>query len=1091
MFWPDLSRHGLALWPSYNEAGQSEFLVVPLIDFGQSEWLWGQSDQVHLSQNEDGPGWRISGRPGEVQSAILTELFPASRLLWTDQSYEDLLARAETQRQLDQPLWWYVVEEPHPEIVAQMPDDSRDVSVMLGAPTEAISEAWGVVRVAHASGVEPLLPDADSVDPDFPLGVWLMDRRHLYDDHVDTARQAVLTKIERRLSGQESAEEADDTEDASEEEASADLASSSDQGDDEPAGAGADGRREDAGEVLPFARKHLTGAGYRWLTRHEDVMRKGLLPVYGVSFSPGELETRIKEARKAAKGLKRDAFWPEKPGEALAGFADLKKLTEAKANGEAGFEGLSLGGFLYQRAMRNLAPANPGHVWAPRRDGRRGWPSDIEEGQHWFYRAAAYTGAIVTAKAKADAVHTTQEAGNVLGEMLACRPMTQSWVEMTKAADNPFLSVGLASFGMNGRYLLDRSGLSEEDLRAMEDSPAERMIEEASKIVMPLTAPQLNWTLIDADRVNPRRPSSRRVTSSMEVHVFNALLSVQDQLIEKVLDDPVLNDWPKIPSEYPPESIFFRVKDADWEWLKDRNEAVFDALQTLEEREGVDAVFERYLNEMASGFAAEGDQGEARQEKAPSSQGAEDEPEMPALPVFKKPRPDLEESHRTGGEEAVADATEDELIERFGLRGIQYGNWVTQAERQDFLNQSRDAFADLAKAMGVPEAFVGFYGQLGLAFGARGRGGKVAAHYEPDLVVINLTRFMGAGALGHEWGHALDHFLSRQVGQPGIAYLSERHVSSVMRKRRKIDFVIKQPPPGEALDQAMTGFMSTVIKYETREEQMKVVEQVKEAQARLNRSQLEKAVLSPKFLDIVCSNMQYRHFEDVGHFLKDHPEQRAEVKRIAAGWMDRVKPVFDGWVNNPASLFSYIKGTLTFVREDLVEKVLKRLEEVEGRQASQTERCFVDQWVREFPFSKASAFYRAQSSAARQVSGFGTLFWESAATLDQGRSGDPYWTKPRELFARAFQSVIHHRLDAKGINNPMLTDYAKPSKFTGAEYLTSPNLEGDEVARASTAMEPLLEEVATLASSLRESEVAISEVAPERHDQELSGLSPE
>lgn len=49
---------------------------------------------------------------------------------------------------------------------------------------------------------------------------------------------------------------------------------------------------------------------------------------------------------------------------------------------------------------------------------------------------------------------------------------------------------------------------------------------------------------------------------------------------------------------------------------------------------------------------------------------------------------------------------------------------------------------------------------LAIAFGARGRNGKAAAHYEPLRRVINLTKTMGAGSLAHEWFHAIDRFAS-------------------------------------------------------------------------------------------------------------------------------------------------------------------------------------------------------------------------------------------------------------------------------------------------------------------------------------------
>ena len=36
-----------------------------------------------------------------------------------------------------------------------------------------------------------------------------------------------------------------------------------------------------------------------------------------------------------------------------------------------------------------------------------------------------------------------------------------------------------------------------------------------------------------------------------------------------------------------------------------------------------------------------------------------------------------------------------------------------------------------------------------------------AAHYEPQLRVINLTRDSGADSLAHEWAHGLDHYMAQ------------------------------------------------------------------------------------------------------------------------------------------------------------------------------------------------------------------------------------------------------------------------------------------------------------------------------------------
>ncbi len=103
----------------------------------------------------------------------------------------------------------------------------------------------------------------------------------------------------------------------------------------------------------------------------------------------------------------------------------------------------------------------------------------------------------------------------------------------------------------------------------------------------------------------------------------------------------------------------------------------------------------------------------------------------------------------------------DEFRDAFGFRGVEFGNYVTQKERQRFINEAYDALMDLADLIGVSPKALSLGGQLGFAIGARGGGGKNAAHYEPELNVINLTKTQGAGSLAHEWWHALDYYFNR------------------------------------------------------------------------------------------------------------------------------------------------------------------------------------------------------------------------------------------------------------------------------------------------------------------------------------------
>ena len=109
------------------------------------------------------------------------------------------------------------------------------------------------------------------------------------------------------------------------------------------------------------------------------------------------------------------------------------------------------------------------------------------------------------------------------------------------------------------------------------------------------------------------------------------------------------------------------------------------------------------------------------------------------------------------------DVTVKDFADTFGFRGVEFGNWTDQQERQSALNEAYDAFMDLSEAVGISPRGLSLNGELGMAFGARG-GSAAAAHYETNKVVINLTKTKGAGTLAHEWWHALDNYFARRRG---------------------------------------------------------------------------------------------------------------------------------------------------------------------------------------------------------------------------------------------------------------------------------------------------------------------------------------
>ncbi|WP_374257891.1 LPD38 domain-containing protein [Aquabacterium sp.] len=122
-----------------------------------------------------------------------------------------------------------------------------------------------------------------------------------------------------------------------------------------------------------------------------------------------------------------------------------------------------------------------------------------------------------------------------------------------------------------------------------------------------------------------------------------------------------------------------------------------------------------------------------------------------------------------------ADVTPELFGQTFGFRGVEFGNWVEQGRRQRDLNDAFDALMDMAAILGIPPKAISLNGQLGLAFGARGTGGSgmvAAAHYEPDKVVINLTKKSGAGSLGHEWWHAVDNYFAKMRREQGGSFMT-------------------------------------------------------------------------------------------------------------------------------------------------------------------------------------------------------------------------------------------------------------------------------------------------------------------------------
>lgn len=131
----------------------------------------------------------------------------------------------------------------------------------------------------------------------------------------------------------------------------------------------------------------------------------------------------------------------------------------------------------------------------------------------------------------------------------------------------------------------------------------------------------------------------------------------------------------------------------------------------------------------------------------------------------------------------------------FNLRGFQFGNWVSNEDRFNYLAGLGICLYDLNKVLKFKANNLGLDKTLGVAFGARGQRGA-AAHYEPQTNIINMTRYYdasrfkepkskavrfvhsgGVGVFAHEYGHFLDFFFGSRI-EPHNKYYSLSNGSS-------------------------------------------------------------------------------------------------------------------------------------------------------------------------------------------------------------------------------------------------------------------------------------------------------------------------
>lgn len=380
------------------------------------------------------------------------------------------------------------------------------------------------------------------------------------------------------------------------------------------------------------------------------------------------------------------------------------------------------------------------------------------------------------------------------------------------------------------------------------------------------------------------------------------------------------------------------------------------------------------------------------------------------------PRP--ENTQRTGVARREGDAKDSDFSRVFGFRGVEFGNWNNQVERQELLNDAFDGLMDLAEVLNIPPEALSLNGELALAFGARGKGlSSAKAHYESNRVVINLTKMNGAGSLAHEWWHAFDHYLSRQDGSASSAWIQHEDGSrSLNVKANPADrfashgFKVVKSGVREDVRHNFEKLMVTLFRRsqayieDTKTADEFVARSRDEVQDKLNsiRENLAKQ-LDPKYykrFNKPASTEQLAEFDTAaeliltGHLLETEARKNPKSRSTFGGYrhtndaLDKINEIFKA-VRGRSGFNADFKGVLDYLRGSM-SRYMGRLKLLADAQQSTTKHKSVP-----------------------------TEFAMNAKELDQGRGSD-YWTTPHEMSARAFQGYVEDKISAKNARSPFL-----------------------------------------------------------------------
>ena len=370
-------------------------------------------------------------------------------------------------------------------------------------------------------------------------------------------------------------------------------------------------------------------------------------------------------------------------------------------------------------------------------------------------------------------------------------------------------------------------------------------------------------------------------------------------------------------------------------------------------------------------------------------------------------RPTIQKVERVNANSKNATKTTgDDILNNFGFRGGEFGNWVSQTERQQFLNYAQDAFTDLAEALGVTPKSLGQKGAMGIAFGARGQGLIAAnAHFEPGKKVINMTRLKGAGSLAHEYGHSIDNYLSREGGYNPDGMATKNYINPKLSNKMRA--AIKDVT--DAIDYSVSTDDTEVAK------KNEIYERNRKESLQYHMGYMDK-VFNGEANDYKY-NRKTKKRELVA--IEVTKEQKAQYQKIK-------KILEDGKLEDKRTFIGNSLSSNNFEYAKPLEDLKSLYKEVVGRKANDD----TIYWLYRYG-QPAKQIKEVRSESA---------YSKSAKELDRmmGRA-TPYFSTEVEKWARAFECYINDKLKEKDITNTYLVhsvyneDYALFNPYPAGE----------------------------------------------------------